>query len=240
MTAFSLVRKLIPVFLLMPATLMPQVIDIRDARTSVSVENLQPAPVLPSAKLTATSGGEVALLPGLFRERRELTKAYLLRLKSDDLLQNHLLEAGVRIDKPYEQMHQGWESPHCQLRGHFAGHWLSAVAHFAAIDHDPQLSARAADVVRGLDRCQTLNGGQWVGSIPEKYFEILAAGKEPIWSPQYTVHKTLMGLFDAYRYGGDKEALATVERSADWFLAWTDQCLREGRGEAIYGGECSG
>jgi len=49
MTAFSPVRKLIPVFLLMPATLMPQVIDIRDARTSVSVENLQPAPVLPSA-----------------------------------------------------------------------------------------------------------------------------------------------------------------------------------------------
>ncbi len=240
MTAFSLVRKLIPVLLLMPATLMPQVIDIRDARTSVSVENLQPAPVLPSAKLTATSAGEVALLPGLFRERRELTKAYLLRLKSDDLLQNHLLEAGVRIDKPYEQMHQGWESPHCQLRGHFAGHWLSAVAHFAAIDHDPQLSARAADVVRGLDRCQTLNGGQWVGSIPEKYFAILEAGKEPIWSPQYTVHKTMMGLFDAYRYGGDKEALATVERSADWFLAWTDQCLREGRGEAIYGGECSG
>ncbi len=82
MTAFSLVRKLIPVLLLMPATLMPQVIDIRDARTSVSVENLQPAPVLPSAKLTATSAGEVALLPGLFRERRELTKAYLLRLKS--------------------------------------------------------------------------------------------------------------------------------------------------------------
>jgi hypothetical protein len=240
MTAFSLIRKLIPAILLMPATLMPQVIDIRDARTSVSVEKLQPAPVLPSAKLTATSAGEVALLPGLFRERRELTKAYLLRLKSDDLLQNHLLEAGVRIDKPYEQMHQGWESPHCQLRGHFAGHWLSAVAHFAAIDHDPQLSARAVDVVRGLDRCQTLNGGQWVGSIPEKYFAILAAGKEPIWSPQYTVHKTLMGLFDAYRYGGDKEALATVERSADWFLAWTDQCLREGRGEAIYGGECSG
>ena len=65
MTAFSLVRKLIPVFLLMPATLMPQVIDIRDARTSVSVENLQPAPVLPSAKLTATSAGEVALLPAL-------------------------------------------------------------------------------------------------------------------------------------------------------------------------------
>src|SRR5574344_2188978 len=183
MTAFSLVRKLIPAILLMPATLIPQVIDIRDARAPVDAELLHPATVLPVPALAAASAGEVSLLPGLFRERRELARAYLLRLKSEDLLQNHLLEAGVRIDKPYEQMHQGWESPHCQLRGHFAGHWLSAVAHFAAIDHDPQLSARAADVVRGLDRCQTLNGGQWVGSIPEKYFAILAAGKEPIWSP---------------------------------------------------------
>lgn len=61
-------------------------------------------------------------------------EAYLLRLKTENLLQNHLLEAGARIDRPYEQMHQGWESPHCQLRGHFAGHWLSAAARFAATD----------------------------------------------------------------------------------------------------------
>ncbi len=224
----------------MPTTLLPQVIQIRDAQAPADAPALHVAAALPVAKLTPARVGEVTLLPGLFRERRELTKAYLLRLKPEDLLQNHLLEAGVRIDKPYEQMHQGWESPHYQLRGHFAGHWLSAAAHFAAIDHDPQLAARAAEVVQGLARCQQLNGGQWVGPIPEKYFAILAAGQEPIWSPQYTLHKTMMGLLDAHTYLGDPAALAVDARSADWFLAWSERLVRAGHGDAVYGGECAG
>lgn len=232
--------RLVPLFLLMPATLLPQAIDIRDAHTVTASETLRVAATLPTPALAPTATGAVVLLPGLFRERRELTKAYLLRLKTEDLLQNHLLEAGVRIDKPVEQMHQGWEAPQCQLRGHFAGHWLSAAAHFAALDHDKLLTARAEEVVQGLDRCQTLNGGRWIGPIPEKYFAILAAGKEPIWSPQYTVHKTMMGLVDAYRYSGDKEALAIAVRSAEWFLAWSEQCERDGRGAAVYGGEAAG
>ena len=240
MTTLRLLRNLAPALLLMPATLLPQVVDIRDAQAPTAAETLHPAATLPTPRLTSAATGAVSLLPGLFRERRELAKAYLLRLKTEDLLQNHLLEAGVRIDKPYEQMHQGWESPHCQLRGHFAGHWLSAAEHFAARDHDKLLAARAEEVVQGLERCQTLNGGQWVGSIPEKYFAILAAGKEPIWSPQYTVHKTIAGLFDAYRYSGDKEALRTAVRAAEWFLAWSERCQREGRGAAVYGGECAG
>jgi DUF1680 family protein len=155
-------------------------------------------------------------------------------------LQNHLLEAGARIDRPYDSMHQGWEAPYSQLRGHFVGHWLSAAEHMAAVDHDPFLAARAEEVVQGLKRCQELNGGQWVGSIPEKYFAILADGREPVWSPQYTLHKTMMGLFDAYRYGHDDEALAVLEHSADWFSAWSERLIREGHGEVVYSGECAG
>ncbi len=233
-------RALAAALLLMPAILLPQVVDIRDSKTATATETLQVAATLPTMALASPATGEVALLPGLFRERRELTKAYLLRLKTEDLLQNHLLEAGVRIDKPVEQMLQGWEAPQCQLRGHFAGHWLSAAEHFAALDHDKLLSARAGEVVQGLERCQALNGGQWIGSIPEKYFAILAADKEPIWSPQYTVHKTMMGLYDAYRYSGDKEALRVVVRSAEWFLSWSERCERAGRGAAVYGGEAAG
>ncbi len=219
--------------------MLPQVVQIRDAAAAAGDASIQVCATLPAARLTVALPGEVRLRAGLFRERRELTKGYVLRLKTEDLLQNHLLEAGVRTEKTSGEMHQGWEAPQCQLRGHFAGHWLSAAAHFAATDRDPLLSARAGEVIEGLQRCQTLNGGGWVGSIPEKYLDILAAGR-PIWSPQYTVHKTMMGLFDAYLYLGREDALAVATQSADWFLAWTEQAMRAGHSEAIYGGECAG
>lgn len=216
-----------------------QAIQSQSAREYPGEQVLQLSEKPPEAKLTPVATGEVTLLPGLFRERRELTKAYLLRLKTENLVQNHLLEAGVRIDRPYEQMHQGWESPHCQLRGHFVGHWLSAAARFAATDRDPLLTARVREVVAELQRCQRLNHGQWVGSIPVQYFDILAEGR-PIWSPQYTVHKTLMGLFDVHAFLHDGESFAVLGHAADWFFAWSEQMIREGRGAAIYGGECAG
>lgn len=224
-----------------PAARLPgQAIQSQSATRVTGEAVIERAASLPAARLAVPVAGEVTLLPGLFRERRELTKAYVLRLKTGDLLQNHLLEAGVRLDQPVEQMHQGWEAPHCQLRGHFAGHWLSAAEHFAATDRDPLLAARANEVVQGLRRCQQLNGGQWVGSIPEKFFAILSDKSRWVWSPQYTLHKTMMGLFDAYRYAGDREALAVLDHSADWYVHWTDELLRAGRAEVVYGGECAG
>src|SRR5262249_21938408 len=111
-----------------------QAIQNRGATHDPGLQTLNVSPQLPEPDFSSTVPVEVILLPGLFRDRRELTKAYLLRLKAENILQNHLLEAGVRIDRPAEQMHQGWEAPHYQLRGHFAGHWLSAAEHFAAID----------------------------------------------------------------------------------------------------------
>lgn len=217
----------------------PQAIQSQGVRADPGEQLLQLSMSLPEARLTALAASEVTLLPGLFRERRELTKAYLLRLKTENLLQNHLLEAGVRIDRPTAQLHQGWESPHCQLRGHFAGHWLAAAAQFATVDRDPLLAARVREMVRELQRCQQLNGGRWVGSIPEKYFDLLADGR-PIWSPQYTVHKTMMGLLEAHRFMGDKDALAVLQNSADWFSAWSERMIGQGRGAAVYGGECAG
>lgn len=222
------------------ATVSAQAIQVRDAGQFSASGPIQVESTLPQAYLAEIPDGEVSLLPGLFHERREAAKKYLLSLSSQDILQNYLLEAGVRLDTPYDQMAQGWEAPSCQLRGAFGGHWLSAVARIAAIEHDPLFAARAAEVVDGLKRCQFLNGGEWVGSIPEKYFAILEDGREGIWSPQYTLHKTMMGLFDDYTYLHDPDALAVEERSADWFLAWTARLLREGKGEVIYDGESGG
>ena len=134
-----------------------------------------------------------SLLPGVFKERADINRAYLMELDNKSLLQNFYLEAAIRDDRGLEEMHLGWESPACQLRGHFLGHWMSAAAMLSAQNNDRELKAKLEVIIDELERCQKLNGGEWIGSIPEKYFDKLAAD-EYVWSPQYTLHKTLLAL----------------------------------------------
>ena len=167
--------------------------------------------------------GTTRLLPGLFQQRFDLNRKYMLALKTENLLQNHYMEAGLwgprnRVD----DLHWGWESPTCQLRGHFLGHWLSAAAYIAANTQDQEIKGKADYIVSELARCQRENGGEWVGSIPEKYLEWVVRGKQ-VWAPQYTLHKTLMGLWDMHTVGGNGQALEILSRWAHWFHRWTGQ-----------------
>ena len=154
-------------------------------------------------------------------QKRESDRAYLLRLTSDNLLRPYRQEAGLwsEAGKP-EGIHWGWESPTSQLRGHFLGHWLSAASMNAVATGDREIRGKAEAIVDGLALCQAANGGEWLGSIPEKYFERIAGGTW-VWAPHYTVHKTFMGLLDAYRYIGSARALELAETWAKWFLRWT-------------------
>ena len=79
----------------------------------------------------------------------------------------------VLEDPATAQLHWGWDAPTCQLRGHFLGHWMSAASMLIATDHDVELKAKLDHIVEELAKCQELNGGQWIGSIPEKYFDKL-------------------------------------------------------------------
>ncbi|CBL17727.1 beta-L-arabinofuranosidase domain-containing protein [Ruminococcus champanellensis] len=178
------------------------------------------------------------LLPGLFKERADINRAYLMELKSENLLQNFLLEAGVRTDRDVTEMHLGWESPTCQLRGHFLGHWLSAAALLIAQNQDRELKAKLDTIIDALARCQELNGGRWIGSIPEKYFEKLKKN-EYIWSPQYTLHKTLLGLYHSALYAKNQVALEILGRAADWYLEWTEKMMQKNP-HAVYSGEEGG
>jgi len=164
--------------------------------------------------------------PELLRRRNE-NRTYLMRLDSGNLLRNHLTEAGLwsHPGRPYD-IHWGWESPTCQLRGHFLGHWLSAAAMNASATGDWELKAKADAIVHDLARCQQINGGEWVGSIPEKYLDLMVRG-QPMWAPHYTLHKTLMGLLDMHSHTGNDEALAISDRWAAWFKRWTNQFSRE-------------
>ena len=171
--------------------------------------------------------GQVKLLPSMFQHRFDLNRRYLMSLRSDNLLQNHYMEAGLwgpRLNP--KDCHGGWESPTCQLRGHFLGHWLSAAARIYDSTGDVEVKGKADRIVSELARCQEENGGEWAGSIPEKYLDWIARGKR-VWAPHYTLHKTLMGLYDMVAYAGNEQALDILIKWAKWFYRWTSQFSRE-------------
>lgn len=189
--------------------------------------------------------GSVKILPGVFRERMDVNRQYLLELDTNCLLQNFYLEAGIIlpglqvVDNPETaNLHWGWEAPTCQLRGHFLGHWISAAAKIIAADGEPELRVKLDNIVSELARCQELNGGEWVGSIPEKYFTRLIKNQY-IWSPQYVMHKTIVGLSDAYIYAGNTQALDILSRLSDWYITWTEKAA-ETNPHAVYAGEEAG
>ena len=193
----------------------------------------------------AVKGGKVKVLPGLFQRRMKLNEDYLMELDPGCLLQNFYIEAGIIppggqvINDPEKaKMHWGWEAPSCQLRGHFLGHWLSAAAALCEQGDRPELLARISFIVDELARCQEMNGGEWVGSIPEKYFAMMKPGRY-IWSPQYTMHKTIMGLKDVYARLGNETARQILDRLADWYVRWVKETQEEDPG-AVYSGEQAG
>ena len=189
--------------------------------------------------------GSVKILLGVFRERMDVNRQYLLELDTNCLLQNFYLEAGIIlpglqvVDNPETaNLHWGWEAPTCQLRGHFLGHWISAAAKLIAADGEPELRVKLDKIVSELARCQELNGGEWVGSIPEKYFTRLIKNQY-IWSPQYVMHKTIVGLSDAYIYAGNTQALDILSHLSDWYITWTEKAA-ETNPHAVYAGEEAG
>lgn len=189
--------------------------------------------------------GSVKILPGVFRERMDVNRQYLLELDANCLLQNFYREAGIVlpglqvVDNPETaNLHWGWEAPTCQLRGHFLGHWISAAAKLIAADGEPELRVKLDNIVSELARCQELNGGEWVGSIPEKYFTRLIKNQY-IWSPQYVMHKTIVGLSDAYIYAGNTQALDILSHLSDWYITWTEKAA-ETNPHAVYSGEEAG
>lgn len=189
--------------------------------------------------------GTVKLSDGIFKERENTNRNYLLELKNKNLLQNFYLQAGVPLenagilnDLNNVDMHFGWESTSCQLRGHFLGHWLSAASMLYATYKDNELLNRINQIINELEHLQELNGGKWVGSIPESYLKRLE-GTEYIWSPQYTMHKTVMGLYHTYIYTGNEKAYKILSYLADWYVEWVD-FEQKNCPEAIYRGEHGG
>jgi DUF1680 family protein len=168
----------------------------------------------------------VQLLDGELKRRFEVNRHYLMSLSTDALVFNHRLEAVLANSFRNEALHGGWESPGCQIRGHFLGHWLSAAARIFASTGDAQIRAKADAIVAALAECQEQNGDGWCFSIPQKHLD-KTVRKQNVWAPQYVLHKTLMGLIEMHALAGNAQALDVVVKAADWFHRWTKPFSRD-------------
>ena len=90
-------------------------------------------------------------------------RKYLMALDVDRLLRNFRVNAGLPTDAAPLG---GWEAPDCELRGHFVGHYLSAVAQMYASTGDKRYKEKGDAVVAGLAECQAKLGNGYLSAFP--------------------------------------------------------------------------
>ncbi|XP_039807282.1 uncharacterized protein LOC120671108 [Panicum virgatum] len=168
-------------------------------------ELLSPAP-LHDVHLDATGSS-------MYWRAQQTNLEYLLYLDPDRLTWTFRRQAGLpAVGDPYG----GWEAPGGQLRGHFAGHYLSASAHMWASTRNGTLRARMARVVDALHGCQKKMGTGYLAAYPDTMFDAYEQLDEA-WSPYYTAHKIMQGLLDQYTLAGNRKGLDVVVWMADYF-----------------------
>jgi uncharacterized protein len=176
----------------------------------------------------------VRLLDGPFREAMLRDQQYLLALDNDRLLHNFRVNAGLpSTAKPLG----GWEAPEVELRGHSLGHFLSACALMHASTGDARFKTKADTVVAELARIQQtlaakgFNTG-YLSAFPEEFFDRVEK-RQRVWAPYYTIHKIMAGLLDVYLYSGNRQALDTLARQADWVKFRVDRLTDEQQQAAL-------
>ncbi len=165
---------------------------------------------------------DVRLLEGPFKTGQDIAVKYLLSLEPDRFLSNFRKEAGLA---PKAAHHGGWEQQ--GVSGHTGGHYLSACALAWASTGDRRFLERVTYMVAELAECQKANGDGYVGAIPngKKVYAEVAAGDirsggfdlNGCWVPNYTQHKVMAGLRDAWRLCGNRQALEVNKALGDWF-----------------------
>lgn len=167
---------------------------------------------------------EVRLLDGPLKTAQELNQRYLLSLEPDRLLRNFRVEAG--LDAPGEPL-GGWESPTIEVRGHFTGHYLSALGLMYASTSDERFKERGALMVREMAKCQAAHGNGYLSGYPDSFLDRLESLTNLPWAPYYNYHKIMAGLFDQYQYCGNTQALEVLKGMADYFSRRTEKFTHE-------------
>lgn len=188
------------------------------------------APTAPREVARPLPLAAVRLTGGPLKHAQDLDAGYLLSLDVDRLLAGYRLRAGLGSTA---KSYGGWDSVEGkQLTGHIAGHYLSAVSLMAAATGDARFKQRADQLVAGLKEVQAKRGSGYLGALAdaqgrdgaEIFEQEIATGTirsggfdlNGMWAPWYTLHKTFAGLRDAYRHGGNADALQLEIQFAQW------------------------
>jgi uncharacterized protein len=161
----------------------------------------------------------VRLLDGPFKHAQDLNLAHLLQYDVDRLLEPFLKEAGL---EPKGERFRNWAG----LDGHIGGHYLSAMALYAAATGNAEAKRRMDYMLDELAACQAKHGNGYVGGIPDgtRIWSEIAHGRIRAsgfglnggWVPWYNLHKTFAGLYDAWHFGGSEQARRMLIELSDW------------------------
>ncbi|MBE0675486.1 MAG: glycoside hydrolase family 127 protein [Bacteroidales bacterium] len=148
----------------------------------------------------------ITLLEGPWQDAMMLDQKYLKSLEPDRFLVHFRKVSGL----PAEAIeYGGWESESRELRGHSAGHYLSAASRMYRLTGDSILMEKCRYLVQELKQCQEANGNGYLSAFPEEYLDRVEAVR-PVWAPYYTLHKILAGLLDSYTYCEDEDGLSVA------------------------------
>jgi DUF1680 family protein len=177
--------------------------------------------------------GQVTLGPGLFADKARLMHDHLRGFDPDRLLRAFRMTAGLPIEGVTAP--GGWEDTSGEangnLRGHYTGHFLSALSQAYASTRDPAYGEKIAYLVDGLMECREAlqklelapSHPGFLAAYPETQFvqlETMAEGDYTVvWAPYYTAHKILRGLLDAYESTGNGRALELAEGLGSWMYS---------------------
>lgn len=165
----------------------------------------------------------IKLTGGVFKNAEDTDLKYILALNPDKLLAPYLIDAGIPVKA---ERYGNWESS--GLDGHIGGHYLSALALMYAATGEKELKTRLDYMVDQLALCQQKNGDGYVGGIPQGkvFWERIRKGDidgssfglNNTWVPLYNIHKLFAGLYDAYHYGHNEQALKVLTGLSDWMI----------------------
>ncbi|HKJ45258.1 MAG TPA: beta-L-arabinofuranosidase domain-containing protein [Balneolales bacterium] len=182
---------------------------------------------------------DVRILSGPFKRAMKNDEKYMLELKPDKLLAPFFKSAGL---KPKAKDYGGWET--YSTTGHTLGSYLSALSMMYAATGNSKLLKRVNYIVKELGICQKAHGDGYVGPIPggEKVWNEIKNGKidntgkahniggklihthhvlNGVGVPWYNLHKTFMGLRDAYWYANNDQAKNILIQLGNWAVNLT-------------------
>ena len=186
---------------------------------------------------------QVSLNPSRWLDNQDRTLAYLLFVDTDRLLYNFRSNHG--LDTQAAETNGGWDAPDFPFRTHAQGHFMSAWAHCYAVLAEEECKNRATYMVEELAKCQANNeeagfSEGYLSGFPESEIDKVADrtldnGNVPF----YSIHKTMAGLLDIWRYVGNDQAMEVLTNMASWVDTRTSKLSEDQMQEMMqteYGG----